>query len=86
LSFIFKCLCDTVILDDFKTALDRMRNYWLRKQANGEILLTNPGGRSPRRDAVGEDIEAAAGPVVAHRYVRSDKSFSVPRVMLRENV
>jgi hypothetical protein len=32
LSFIFKCMCDTVILDDFKTALDRMRNYWLQKQ------------------------------------------------------
>ncbi|EED14769.1 conserved hypothetical protein [Talaromyces stipitatus ATCC 10500] len=31
LSFIFKCLCDTVILDDFKTALDRMHNYWLRR-------------------------------------------------------
>jgi hypothetical protein len=25
-------MCDTVILDDFKTALDRMRNYWLQKQ------------------------------------------------------
>lgn len=31
LSFIFKCLCDTVILDDFKTALDRMHVYWLRR-------------------------------------------------------
>jgi hypothetical protein len=31
LAFIFKCLCDMVILDDFKTALDRMRAYWLRR-------------------------------------------------------
>ncbi|KAL2816021.1 hypothetical protein BDW59DRAFT_166561 [Aspergillus cavernicola] len=29
LCFIFKCLCDTIILDDFKTALDRMRTRWL---------------------------------------------------------
>ncbi|KAL3479678.1 hypothetical protein BJX99DRAFT_67243 [Aspergillus californicus] len=27
LSFILKCLCDTVILDDFKTALDHIRAY-----------------------------------------------------------
>ncbi|KAA8652805.1 uncharacterized protein ATNIH1004_001710 [Aspergillus tanneri] len=30
LSFIFKCLCDTVILDDFKQALDRIREHWMR--------------------------------------------------------
>jgi hypothetical protein len=64
-----------------------MRNYWLRKQASGEILLTSPNGGSRRRDvAVGDDIEAASGPIGAHRLVRSDKSFSVPRLMLRENV
>jgi hypothetical protein len=27
LSFVFKCLCDTVILDDFKTALDQIRSH-----------------------------------------------------------
>jgi hypothetical protein len=31
LSFIFKCLCDIVILDDFKTALDRIRAYWMSR-------------------------------------------------------
>ncbi|OAX82936.1 hypothetical protein ACJ72_02706 [Emergomyces africanus] len=35
ISFVFKCLCDTVILDDFKTALDRLRDYWLLK--NGAV-------------------------------------------------
>lgn len=65
-----------------------MRSYWLRKQANGEILLTSPNERStfPRRGAAVDDIEVAAGPAVAHKIVRSDKSFSVPRVVLRENV
>lgn len=31
LSFVFKCLTDTVILDDFKTALDRLKAYRLRR-------------------------------------------------------
>lgn len=31
LSFIFKCMTDTVILDDFKTALDKMKDYRLRR-------------------------------------------------------
>lgn len=64
-----------------------MRHYWLRKQANGGLLLTSPNGRSPRRDvAFGDDIEASAGPIGTHRLVRSNKSFSVPRVVLREDV
>ncbi|KAL1969804.1 hypothetical protein VTN77DRAFT_7313 [Rasamsonia byssochlamydoides] len=32
---IIKCLCDIVILDDFKTALDRMRSYWLQRCLTG---------------------------------------------------
>ncbi|KAK3717191.1 hypothetical protein LTR37_005900 [Vermiconidia calcicola] len=29
LAFIFKCLTDTIVLDDFKTALDRLKEYKL---------------------------------------------------------
>ncbi|KAF3389461.1 hypothetical protein F1880_003621 [Penicillium rolfsii] len=85
LSFIFKCLCDTVILDDFKTGLDQMRAYWLRKQASGHVLLTNANtARSPRRDAQQiEDIESAPS---AHRMVRNNKSFSMPRVVLKDDI
>ncbi|KAJ5619848.1 hypothetical protein N7510_003832 [Penicillium lagena] len=51
LAFIFKCLCDTVILDDFKTALDHIRKYWLRKQQSAsEAFLTSPV--SPSTDRV----------------------------------
>jgi hypothetical protein len=32
LCFMFKCLCDTVILDDFKTALDKLSAKWLVRQ------------------------------------------------------
>ncbi|OQD66321.1 hypothetical protein PENDEC_c048G07040 [Penicillium decumbens] len=87
LSFVFKCLCDTVILDDFKTALDRLRSYSLSKQASSGILLTSSNGRSPGLPQNGAvaDTEAAR-PVVMHKLVRSDKSFSVPRVALRENL
>jgi hypothetical protein len=31
LSFVFKCLTDTIILDDFKTALDRLREHKLAR-------------------------------------------------------
>ncbi|KAL3430789.1 hypothetical protein BDV09DRAFT_188972 [Aspergillus tetrazonus] len=48
LSFIFKCLCDTVILDDFKTALDRMRDYWFQKQVRGDDIILH-GGDGHRR-------------------------------------
>ncbi|KAJ5467412.1 hypothetical protein N7475_005164 [Penicillium sp. IBT 31633x] len=58
LSFIFKCLCDTVILDDFKTALDSLRMHWMRKK-NGELFvtpLTTPS-TSPNAYRVRGDIE-----------------------------
>jgi hypothetical protein len=29
LAFVFKCFTDTIILDDFKTALDKLKNYKL---------------------------------------------------------
>ncbi|KAJ6095678.1 hypothetical protein N7486_006424 [Penicillium sp. IBT 16267x] len=89
LSFIFKCLCDTVILDDFKTALDRMRSYWLRKQANDEIILASPlSGRIPPQNHARSDDDIGAAPVgvVTHQLVQSDKSFSVPRAMFKENI
>jgi hypothetical protein len=29
---MFKCLCDTIILDDFKTALDTLSARWMMRQ------------------------------------------------------
>lgn len=37
LCFMFKCLCDTVILDDFKTALDKLSARWLARQGIHEF-------------------------------------------------
>lgn len=36
LAFVFKCLTDTIILDDFKTALDRLKQYKLERM--GSVL------------------------------------------------
>ena len=38
-SFVFKCLTDTIILDDFKTALDKLSKYKLN-----QIHLDQIGG------------------------------------------
>ncbi|KAL5050887.1 hypothetical protein BDW71DRAFT_171815 [Aspergillus fruticulosus] len=40
LCFLFKCLCDTIILDDFKTALDKLSSRWLARHGmNGVHIL-----------------------------------------------
>lgn len=37
LCFMFKCLCDTIILDDFKSALDKLSTRWLARNGMLEI-------------------------------------------------
>ncbi|KUI57481.1 hypothetical protein VP1G_04790 [Cytospora mali] len=44
LSLVFKCLTDTVILDDFKTALDRL--WRLRSESLGTVAPFMPGHSS----------------------------------------
>jgi len=55
LSFIFKCLTDTVILDDFKTALDRLKRYKMQQIGTAWSMSigaqndpSHPSGRSKR--------------------------------------
>jgi hypothetical protein len=43
LAFVFKCLTDSVILDDFKTALDRLRAYKISKL--GSFAIDNSDRR-----------------------------------------
>ncbi|KAL1389523.1 hypothetical protein HDK64DRAFT_200253, partial [Phyllosticta capitalensis] len=38
LSFVFKCLTDTLVLDDFKTALDRLSRARKRQLSRGTVL------------------------------------------------
>ena len=45
LAFVFKCLTDSVILDDFKTALDRLRAYKINKFENFGIDINDRHAR-----------------------------------------
>jgi hypothetical protein len=47
LSFIFKCLCNAVILDDFKVALDRIRAYRLRASVCDMTPVAGRHNRDP---------------------------------------
>lgn len=56
LSFVFKCLTDTVILDDFKTALDKLRALNLSRigdqSTNGFADLRSIDFTSQRQDSL----------------------------------
>lgn len=76
-----------MILDDFKTALDRLRTYWFRKQTNGDIFQATPNGRIPPRDSgFGDDLELGSGMMASDSFVRADKAYSVPKALHREDV
>jgi hypothetical protein len=48
LAFVFKCFTDTIILDDFKTALDKLKNYKLDRL-------------NPTNSGMGTEIERPLG-------------------------
>jgi hypothetical protein len=50
LAFVFKCLTDTIILDDFKTALDKLKAYKLQRIGTNTISLgSDDQSQSQRR-------------------------------------
>ena len=49
LSFVFKCLTDAVVLDDFKTALDRLRAFKISRL--GSFAVDNNDSRSRKHEA-----------------------------------
>lgn len=48
LSFVFKCLTDTVVLDDFKTALDRLRAF--KQSKLGSFAVDPNDARSKKHE------------------------------------
>ena len=61
LSFVFKCLTDSVVLDDFKTALDRLRAFKISRL--GSFALDNADRRNKEhQDAVVESNRWAEPP------------------------
>jgi hypothetical protein len=63
LSFVFKCLTDSVILDDFKTALDRLRAFKISRM--GSFSVDNVDRRS-RKDGRLESAWDAASKKPPH--------------------
>ncbi|KAK5006923.1 hypothetical protein LTR28_005900, partial [Elasticomyces elasticus] len=53
MAFVFRCLTDTVILDDFKTALDRLKDYRLRRLGSAVADPLRPLGTPQGCAAVG---------------------------------
>lgn len=51
LAFVFKCLTDAIVLDDFKTALDRLMRHKLQREAIGSdswtFIQSNGGNTHP---------------------------------------
>ncbi|KAK3074419.1 hypothetical protein LTR53_003150 [Teratosphaeriaceae sp. CCFEE 6253] len=65
LAFVFKCLTDTIVLDDFKTALDRLHAHKLRR-LGGSIASDNIRGEflnSGREEARRKRSEQSVGPM-----------------------
>ncbi|KAK5310208.1 hypothetical protein LTR70_009650 [Exophiala xenobiotica] len=61
LSFVFKCLTDSVVLDDFKTALDRLRAFKISRL--GSFAMDNADRRNKEhQDAVVESNRWAEPP------------------------
>lgn len=54
LSFVFKCLTDCVVLDDFKTALDRLRAFKISRL--GSFALDNSDSRVKQQE---DEVDAA---------------------------
>lgn len=70
LSFSFKCLTDTVILDDFKTALDKMHEIKMRGLV-GVSMSVDLGHAEPvRRDAADDSPTRAKRPPRAEHVDR----------------
>lgn len=46
-AFVFKCFTDTIILDDFKTALDKLKQYKLEKLDARSDTFQYANGHTP---------------------------------------
>lgn len=63
LSFVFKCLTDSVILDDFKTALDRLRAFKISRlgsfaQDNSDVRTRDNGSLVNTWEALAAEAQA----------------------------
>ncbi|KAM5379341.1 hypothetical protein ACJZ2D_004039 [Fusarium nematophilum] len=79
-AFVFKCFTDTIILDDFKTALDKLSQHRMNQIhqlpfSNPSTDLQAPGAEMPRRrDAASCDGNSLWGSVEQVERVSADLS------------
>ena len=52
LAFVFKCFTDTIILDDFKTALDKLKQYKLERLGSTALSISSDGNPRPELTGV----------------------------------
>lgn len=81
LSFIFKCLCDTVILNDFKTALDHIRSYHFTRS-----ILTDESTFWRNNSHQLADIENAIPVSPRGSGGTGKRDEQLPRVAMREDI
>jgi hypothetical protein len=82
-SFIFKCFTDTIVLDDFKTALDKLSRY--KMEQNYPLPFSRPGSQTniqPRASLVDFNVicpvESSALVTVEHLERADGDSISSP--------
>ena len=61
LAFVFKCLCDSIILDDFKTALDRLMRHKMKREGFGGRESAAAVGRDAYSSVGTSDGESSPG-------------------------
>lgn len=76
LSFVFKCLTDSVILDDFKTALDRLRAFKISRLGSFAIDPTDQRSRD-HMEAI-HNANSWIDPAVHHATSIPGATDSVP--------
>ena len=86
LSFVFKCLTDSVILDDFKTALDRLRAYKIGRLCSfaiddgGGIARGSGNPENLRGGQVGHANEVLGVPSPDEDYIHQEPDWQEPKV------
>jgi len=58
LAFIFKCLTDTIILDDFKTALDKLKEYRLQRMNSLPFSVGSDSEQAHHRPRMSRTVTA----------------------------
>ncbi|KAF2675263.1 hypothetical protein BT63DRAFT_32941 [Microthyrium microscopicum] len=85
LAFVFKCLTDTIILDDFKTALDKLKAYKLGQFVGGSTSAISELDRNTRRPTEYAPWNESRG-ITRDERIREKRSPIIPEVDLESQL